>query len=102
MDLSKILSMAKEAEEERDKKMTKIKEMLPNLESEEQALAYAKRLASLQPGDKVQIPNVETAEMMPGIFLNFSKNGTASFFFYDAENKGLAVQTCGLPLVVLD
>lgn len=72
--------------EEAEKKIERFLEFVPKFTSEEKALEHATRIARMQPGARVRIPNkdlfgqVEAVYIAPG-----DRAGFAQFLVYDPD-----------------
>lgn len=70
--------------------------------SEEEALAYAKRLLALKPGDVVKIPNDDNTGFRDAVFIGVTSDLNLQFLYYDEKDKDLGRQETGWGLVKLD
>ena len=95
-----LIEIAKkhDADKARQEKLDKI---TPQFQTEEEALAYARRLAVLRPGDSVWVPDEELNKCVEGVFMNRE----SEFFYilyYAANRKKFVVAKCTPGTIVLD
>lgn len=97
--LGAILSGAKEADATQKKRAA----LLPSFETEEAALKYARRIASLRPGDMVKCINADDTGLAPAVFAGFdmSSQPAAIVLRYDTD-KQLCIVKMALHAVVVD
>lgn len=82
--------------------LKKLEAFAPKFAIEEDALAYASRIATLKPGDRVRLPTKNADGLHDGVYVG---NGTGCrelvFLVYDVEDRHLALQTVSWGLIVL-
>ena len=95
-----LIEIAKkhDANKARQEKLDKI---TPQFQTEEEALAYARRLAALRPGDSVWIPNEEIDTLTEGVFMG--RVSELFYILYYAAKKKIVAVAKGTPgTIVLD
>lgn len=76
--------------------------LLPSFETEEEALKYAQRVASLQPGDLIKVINPNDDGLHPAVFVGEDDGIGVVFLIYDSEDKRLATGKTVWHAVVVD
>lgn len=92
--------------EKTDEMNEKFEKLAPHFETEEEALAYARRLAALRPGDVVKVPNKGVTALISGVFVGLVNPddgpAKASVLLWHSEKRRLFQTALSLFSVVLD
>lgn len=90
MSFGEFLSAMEQAEKERS---GKLEHLVPHFDNEEDALAYARRLASLKAGDTVRIFNRDGTALRDAVFTGqCDSDGDPRFLVYSEDSKRMAIQ----------
>lgn len=94
-ELREVLrNVAEELKRNCDEEQQKLAELSPSFENSEEALAYAKRLMALKPGDVALVPYTEQETCREGVYIGTIQKGNEiipEFFVYDHDAKRLAI-----------
>lgn len=94
--------MAEKARMKNEEVQKKRAEFMPKFDNEEEALAYAKRIALLEPGAKVSVLNKDDTGLHSAILVSRNKDGNLVFLAYNPDNKRLYGQVTSWFAIVLD
>lgn len=99
-----LRSLFDQVGEELNKKQKAIDAQSVFFDSDEEALAYAKRLANLKPGDVVGVPDADTGKIYKAVYAGTYPGcpGVAIILHYNTEDKSLILGGISLPLIRLD
>lgn len=76
--------------------------LMPQFETEEDALDYARRVALIRPGDTVRVLNVDDTGLHRAVFVCTDSDGDPSLLVYNPDNKLLMNQRTCWHAIVLD
>lgn len=74
---------------------------LPQFETEAEALAYARRVASLRPGDTVKVLNRDDTGLVDAVFVGTDDEGDPMFLSYNFKDKHLVTSSTSWHAVVM-
>lgn len=76
---------------------------MPKFENEEAALKYARRVASLRPGDTAKVINHDDTGLMDAVFTgSYNDDGNPIFLVYSPKHNSLATAISCWHGVVVD